>query len=232
MYTLVESVSAWLHTNPWLALIGVFLGGALTSANPCVLATIPLVMGFVMGRREETGPLKALGYSLVFVFGLAITFVILGVTAALAGSLYGEVPSFFSWIVAAVCLVMGIHMVGIIELPIPNLVRKQPKATGVAGALLLGLLFGFVSAPCAAPLLIVLLTYLAGSGASVAWGAMLLLVYALGHSVLVLIAGTSMGAAQALLNSDRLKRVTEVLHRVAGVLVILVGAWFLMSSLL
>jgi len=230
MDSLVESVSTWLTTNPWLAVLGVFLGGVLTAASPCVLATIPLVIGFVMGRREEAGPLRALGYSMLFVLGLAITFVGLGMVAALAGSLYGEVPSFFTWIVAAVCVVMGLHMLGVVEVPFPHLVREQPRVTGAVGALLLGLLFGFVSTPCAAPLLIVLLTYLAGSGASVAWGALLLLVYALGHSVLVLVAGTSMGAARALLRSDRLKRTTEVLHRAAGVLVILVGAWFLVSG--
>lgn len=229
MTELVELVEAWLHTNPWLALGGVFLGGVLTAASPCVLATIPLVMGFVMGRREEAGPLKALGYSLLFVLGLALTFVGLGMAASLAGSLYGEVPPFFSWIVAAVCVVMGLHMLGVFQVPIPALVKEQPKVGGALGALLLGLLFGFVSAPCAAPILIVLLAYLAGSGASVAWGGLLLLVYALGHSTLILVAGTSMGAARKLLSSRRLQRATHVLHQLAGVVIIGVGLWFLVS---
>ncbi len=229
MTELVQLVEAWLHTNPWLALGGVFLGGVLTAASPCVLATIPLVMGFVMGRREEAGPVKALGYTLLFVLGLAITFVGLGMAASLAGSLYGEIPAFFSWIVAAVCVVMGLHMLGVFQVPIPALVKKQPKVGGALGALLLGLLFGFVSAPCAAPILIVLLAYLAGSGASVAWGGLLLLVYALGHSVLVLVAGTSMGAARKLLASKRLQRATNVLHKAAGVVIIGVGLWFLVS---
>jgi len=73
---------------------------------------------------------------------------------------------------------------------------------------------------------VVLLTYLAGSGASVAWGGTLLLVYALGHSVLILIAGTSMGAAAALIENTRATHVLRILRIVAGVAIILVGLYF------
>jgi cytochrome c-type biogenesis protein len=83
-----------------------------------------------------------------------------------------------------------------------------------------------VSAPCAAPILVVLLTYLAGSGASVAFGGFLLLVYALGHSVLILLAGTSMGAARVLLEHRKATRALGVLRGAAGILIILVGAYF------
>lgn len=51
--TLLSNVDQYIHGNPWLALVGVFLGGLLTASNPCVLAMIPLMIGFVAGRREE-----------------------------------------------------------------------------------------------------------------------------------------------------------------------------------
>ena len=82
------------------------------------------------------------------------------------------------------------------------------------------------STPCAAPILVVLLTYLAGSGASVPYGGFLLLVYALGHSVLILIAGTSMGAAKKLIESKKLTKATEIMRRVAGGVIVRVGAYF------
>ena len=63
----------YIHTNPWLAVVAVFLGGMITASNPCVLAMIPLMMSFVAGRKEQAvGPLKALGFSLAFVLGLSI----------------------------------------------------------------------------------------------------------------------------------------------------------------
>jgi cytochrome c biogenesis protein CcdA len=178
-----------------LAVLAVFVGGVLTASNPCVLAMIPLMMSFVAGQEDLTvGPLRAFLYSLVFVAGLAITFTVLGVAAALAGSLYGDVSKVWNWIVAAVCLVMGLHLMGVLKFSIPVPLEVQPKTRGIVGAFIMGLLFGVVSAPCAAPILVVLLTYLAGSGSSVAYGALLLL-YALGHSMLILLAGTSMGFA-------------------------------------
>lgn len=225
---LLRNAGQYIHGNPWMALIAVFVGGALTASNPCVLAMIPLMMSFVAGGKEERpGVLRAFLLSLVFVLGLGLMFTALGMIAALAGKLYGNVSSIWNWVVAAVCVVMGLHLTGLVTVPIPSLGgRVQPKTRGMVGALLLGLLFGLVSAPCAAPVLVVLLTYLAGSGASVVWGGVLLLVYALGHSVLILLAGTSMGAARALIENKRATRALGVLRSCAGGVIVLVGGYF------
>ena len=229
---LVENAGATIQTNPWLAFVAVFVGGMLTASNPCVLAMIPLMMSFVVGRGDQqTGVLKAFVYSVLFVVGLAITFTALGMIAALAGTMYGDVSGVWNWIVAGVCLVMGLHLMGVLEFTIPMPIKVQPRVRGPVGALLLGLLFGIVSTPCAAPILVVLLTYLAGSGASIPYGGLLLLVYALGHSVLILIAGTSMGLAQKILESKRMTRATDVMRRVAGIVIILVGAFFVYEGI-
>ncbi|HJX63103.1 MAG TPA: cytochrome c biogenesis protein CcdA [Polyangia bacterium] len=230
---LTNNVAQYLHGNPWLAVLAVFVGGMLTASNPCVLAMIPLMMGFVAGRREgKPGVLRAFGLSLVFVLGLVVTFTVLGVTAALAGHIYGDVSAVWNWVVAAVCVIMGLHLAGVINVPMPSLaVRVQPRTRGVFGALVLGALFGLVSAPCAAPILVVLLTYLAGAGASLAYGALLLLLYGLGHSVLILIAGTSMGAARTLIENKNATRALEILRRGAGLAVVLVGAYFAVQAL-
>jgi cytochrome c biogenesis protein CcdA len=232
MEPLLANVGQYLHTSPWLAVAGVFLGGVLTASNPCVLAMIPLMVSFVAGRQERgLGPGRAFGYSLVFVLGLGVTFVVLGVVAALAGSIYGQVSGVWRWIVAGVCVVMGLHLMGVLRFTIPTPVKAPPRTTGLLGALVLGLLFGLVSAPCAAPILIVLLTYIAGRGSSVVYGALLLLVYALGHSVLILVAGTSMGLARTLIESGRLTRATGVMRRVTGGLIVLVGLYVVTAGL-
>ncbi len=222
----------YIQGSPWLAIVAVFVGGVLTASNPCVLAMIPLMMSFVAGQKDQKiGPLRALLFSLVFVLGLGITFTVLGVVAALAGKMYGDVSKVWNWVVAAVCLVMGLHLLGVLRFTIPMPFQVQPKTRGVVGAFLMGLLFGIVSAPCAAPILIVLLTYLAGSGRSVPWGAFLLLTYALGHSVLILLAGTSMGIARKLIESRKVTRATDIMRRAAGGVIILVGAFFVYSGL-
>jgi len=223
----VSQAGDYVQTNPWLALGAVFVGGVLTAASPCVLAMIPLMMGYVAGAETESrGLRRSVTFSLLFILGLSVTFMTLGMTAALAGQLYGDVSAVWSWVVVVVCLAMGLHLMGLVHVPIPNVVRRQPRLRGALGALVLGLLFGFVSAPCAAPILVVILTYLAGADASMAWGGVLLLAYGLGHSVLILVAGTSVGAAQALIASRGFTRTTEWLRRGAGVVILLVGGFF------
>jgi cytochrome c biogenesis protein CcdA len=193
---------------------------------------IPLMIGFVAGKKEEgLGVGRAFLYSLVFVLGLSLTFVGLGIVAALAGQMYGDISGVWKWVVAAVCVLMGLHMMGVVHVPIPAVTSVQPKTQGIAGALVMGLLFGVVSAPCAAPILIVLLTYIAGSGASVAYGAVLLLFYSLGHSVLVLLAGTSMGLARSFLESRNITRTTDWMRRFAGAVIVVVGFFFAWSAL-
>lgn len=228
----LAGVGDTIHSHPWLAVAAVFLGGMLTASNPCVLAMIPLMMSFVAGRREERASvLRAFLYSLMFILGLSLTFTAMGMTAALAGTMYGDVSGLWNWVVAAVCIVMGLHLAGILNIDIPVPIRIQPRTRGMLGALILGLLFGVVSAPCAAPMLIVLLTYLAGSNASVPYGGFLLLVYALGHSVLILLAGTSVGMARKLMESRKMVRGFELLRRGAGIVIILMGLYFAVKGM-
>lgn len=222
-----QQAGSYVHTNPWLAPLAVFGAGVLTASSPCVLAMIPLMIAFVAGRKQAGGSVaRDFGLSMMFVSGLAITYTALGIVAALAGRVYGEVSGAWTWIAAAVCAVMGLQLMGVLKFTLPMPLRRQPQMRGWLGALVLGLLFGLVSSPCAAPILIVVLTYLAGSGASVPYGALLLLMYALGHSVLIVAAGTSMGLARKLIESRRLTRVTDGMRRGAGALIVLVGLYF------
>jgi len=226
LQNLLDNAGNLIQTNPWLAFVAVFVGGILTASNPCVLAMIPLMIGFVGGLQETSGLRRSLLFAGVFVLGLSITFAILGVIAATVGGLLGDVGGFWKWIVGAVCLIMGLHLLEILKFNIPVSERIKVKQRGLIGSFLLGLLFGVVSTPCAAPILVVLLTYIAAKGSSIVYGALLLLIYAFGHCILILVAGTSVGYAKGLLESKGLKRSTNILRKVAGVMIILVGGYF------
>jgi cytochrome c-type biogenesis protein len=226
MEGLFGDISAILQHSPWLAVVAVFFGGVTTALNPCVLAMVPLLMSVVAGNRETTTVKRSLVFSLFFVLGLAVTFTALGLISGLMGRMFGDVGRFWKYAVAGVCLLMGLHLLGTIKwnLPVPAGIRV--KKQGYIGAFLLGLLFGVVSAPCAVPILAVLLAFVAEKG-NILYGGFLLFVYALGHSVLVLVAGTSVGAAKGLLESKGLRKAHGVLQKVAGVLIIGIGLYFL-----
>jgi cytochrome c biogenesis protein CcdA len=226
MNGLFGDISTILQQNPWLAPVAVFIGGLTTALNPCVLAMIPLLMSVIAGNKETTTVRRSLVFSLFFVLGLAVTFTTLGLVSGLMGRMFGDVGKFWKYAVAGVCLLMGLYLLGVIKwtLPLPTGIRVRKR--GNVGAFLLGLLFGVVSTPCAVPILAVLLAFVAEKG-NIVYGGFLLFVYALGHAALVLVAGTSVGAAKSLLESKGLRKAHVVIQKVAGVLIIGIGIYFL-----
>ena len=72
--------------------IKVFFGGVLVSFTPCAYPLVPVVLG-VIGARSSGSKLKGFTLSLLYVTGLAITYSILGLIAALTGRLFGEIAT-------------------------------------------------------------------------------------------------------------------------------------------
>lgn len=221
---LSENLAQIVQSNPWLAPAAAFVGGLLTAANPCVLAMVPLMVGYVAGQ-ESRGVARSFLLSLTFTIGLTMMFAVLFFATWAASSVLKA--SWWTYVAAAVCLLMGLHLIGLLNFRIPAPAGVQPKQKGYIGALLLGLLFGLVSLPCAGPVLLALLAVVPLSGA--AFGAVLLVAYSLGHCGLVLAGGTSMGLVQRLADSRGWNRSADVLRRIAGVLILLVGAFLLFS---
>ncbi len=214
-------------SNPLIAFLGVFLAGLVSSASPCVLITIPLVIGYVGGYSE--GDLRrSFSYSLVFAIGLAITFTILGAIASLAGTLLGDVGGYWKYILSAVAIAMGLQMAGVLKLQLPAARMVKTRQKGLLGAFLLGLLFGIASAPCATPVLALLLTYVA-SRQDLFYGTSLLFAYALAHTALIFAVGLSTGWAGALLKSKRFGDFSAWSHRLGGLIFVLAGVWVLFN---
>jgi len=153
---LTESLSNTVQCNPWLAPLAAFAGGLLTAANPCVLAMVPLMIGYVAGQNTRSVA-RSFGMSLMFTIGLTLMFAILYLATWAASSLLQA--TWWTYIAATVCLLMGLHLMGILELRIPAPKGIRPGQRGFIGALLLGLLFGLVSLPCAGPILVALLAF-------------------------------------------------------------------------
>jgi cytochrome c-type biogenesis protein len=188
-----------------------------------VLATIPLVIGYV-GGYSEGDRRKAILYSLTFILGLSLTFTILGAIASLVGGLFGVISRAWYFIVGGIAVVIGLHLIGLFSWNFSVPVHLQPKQKGILGAFLLGIFFGIVSSPCATPVLALILTFVASKG-EVAYGTSLLFVYALGHCALIFLAGTATGFAESFIKSKGISNITTWGKRVGGVIVVLVGIY-------
>lgn len=209
----------------WTYLL-VFLGGVITSIGPCNVAMIPLIVGFVGGSAHLSRG-RAFLLSLTFATGLALTFTALGVIASLVGGLFGGTSRVWYYLVAAVCLIIGLHILGMIRLPEVGWLarlRERIRLRGVPGALVLGLVSGLVASQCATPMLAAILTFVMAQRSGLVYGAVLLFVYALGRGVPVVLGGTFAGVVKRLQAAGRW---SSVIERVSGSIVIGVGLYFL-----
>lgn len=201
-----------------------FLGGLITSLGPCNLTAIPLIIGFVGGSGKPSRR-RSFQISFSFTLGLAVTFMLLGVGAALAGELIGLANSAWYYLVAVICFLIGLNMMGVLPISLPgwfNDLRERVTRRGAPGAFLLGLVSGLVTSQCATPVLAAILTYVMLKGA-IAYGALLLFVYALGRGVPIVLAGTFTGV---MADFQKLGKWSGGIEKVSGVVIIAVGLYF------
>lgn len=198
-----------------------FLGGVVAGFGPCILPMLPAVFGYVTGAvagSETHGGVawcRALALSAVFVVGMSLVFATIGAVAGALGRAV-LVGAWASYAVAAVCVVLGLHMLGLIELPFDALNRfgpvKRPQRRGFAGAFVFGILFGVVASPCSTPILAAIATIAAARG-SAAQGAALFFVYGLGKGVPLLALGLASGSLTMM---GPLSRATGWLTKIGG----------------
>ena len=227
MESLLQNIGIIIENQAWLAFPVCFLGGIVSSASPCVLAMIPLIIGFVGGYTEGSQK-KAIQYSLMFVLGLTITFTILGLIAGAIGRLFGDVGIFWYYILPPVVILLGLYLLfaNRLNLNIGLSQRFMPKRKALLGAFLIGLFFGIIASPCATPVLGAVLTY-AATRQDIVYSGGLLLAYALGHWVLVFGAGISTGFAQKIIASKGISNFADYSKKIAGLILIGVGIYLI-----
>lgn len=204
----------------------VFFGGIVTSIGPCNVAMIPLLVGYVGGTTTPTRS-RAFVLSLGFALGLATTFMLLGVVAALLGSAFTGLRGWGYYLVAIVCFMLALNMLGALQVNLPGGVarlRERIGWRGLPGALALGLVSGLVASQCATPVLLAILTYVMVQQAAIAYGAALLFVYALGRGVPIVLAGTFTAALKGLRQAGRW---SAALETGSGLVMMGVGLYFL-----
>jgi thiol:disulfide interchange protein DsbD len=178
----------------------IFLGGLALNLTPCVYPLIPITISYFGGQSE--GNKKALVLrATIYVLGMAITYSVLGVLAALTGSLLGSAlqnPLILIF-VAIVLLALALSMFGLYEIRIPQSLAMlgSKNRAGYIGTLFMGLTVGLIAAPCIGPFVLGLLTYVSELGDPIL-GFWMFFVLALGLGTPFLILGIFSGAATRL----------------------------------
>ena len=212
--------------NPGPLTLGlVFAGGALTSLGPCSLSLLPVTLAYLAGFEDGRSPWQR---SLTFCSGIVGALVLLGSLSGLLGRIYGQVPALVPTLVAILAVVMGLNLLGLLRIPLPSgpdpeLWRKRvPAAVAPVAA---GLAFGLAASPCTAPVLAVLLGWIAQSGRPLV-GMLLLTSFGIGQVLPLLLAGTFAASVPRLLS---LRSIGRWVPPISGVVLLASGMLTLLA---
>ncbi len=192
----LDSLEGYIQGLSILAYLAVYLSGVLVSFTPCVYPVIPITVAYV-GGQSGGSKLKGFILSLFYVLGMAVAYTFLGGFAALSGKLFGQIQTnpWTYFVVANICILLGLSMLEVFLLPLPGfLTRSQPgeRRKGIWGSFFIGIASGFVLGPCTAPVLAVLLSFVAAKQ-NIIFGMSLLFVFAWGIGTLLIVLGTFTG---------------------------------------
>jgi cytochrome c-type biogenesis protein len=197
-----SNLAAQLSGNPALALPLLFAGGVLTSLTPCVYPMIPITAAIVGGSQTgataAAGRFRPLTLSLAYALGLSLVYAALGLFAGMSGTLFGTISSnpWLYFAMANVLVFAALAMLDVIPVRMPAWVLARATSAGkggtYSGALLMGGMSGLVAAPCSAPVMAAVLTWVSTTK-SAGLGFAYLFVFSLGMCTLLVVVGLSSG---------------------------------------
>lgn len=199
-----SQIIAHLSSSPLTAIPLLFLAGVLTSLTPCIYPMIPITAAIVGGESigrpgVDTPRWRPIALTLSYVLGLALVYATLGLLAGLTGTLFGTVSSnpWAYFAMANLLVIFALVMLDVVPLRMPSALMGRAAQAGsggqMAGAFVMGGASGLVAAPCSAPVMAAVLTWV-GTTRSGLLGFIYLFVFSLGMCTFLIVAGISTGA--------------------------------------
>lgn len=198
-----SNIAGQLSSNPMAALPLLFAAGLLTSLTPCIYPMIPITAAIVGGQSASGGRTRPILLAVVYALGLALVYAALGLFAGLSGTMFGTVSSnpWLYFLQANVLLLAGLAMLDVFTVRLPASTLEWASSAGsggrVSGVFLMGAVSGLVAAPCSAPVMAAVLTWVTKTH-SAFWGFVYLFVFSLGMCGLLIVIGASSGTLSRL----------------------------------
>ena len=234
MIGLFTTISGMLEASLVLALTGAFMWGLVSVLlSPCHLAGIPLIVGFINDQRNGSAR-KAITLAAVFALGNLVTIALIGLVTGLMGRLMGDLGGFGRYFPSVFFLLFGLYLIDILPLSfgstrfISKIHMKGPFA-----AFFLGLLFGIALGPCSFAFLApVIGIALQAAATNLVFSIGLFLAYAVGHCLVITLAGSFSEVVRQFLKWDEQSRGTLWIKRVCGASLIVGSLYFLLAEII
>ena len=227
--TIFLTVNEWMSAGSTVAALGCFVWGMISVLfSPCHLASIPLIVAYVGGQQKAVNPREASVYSAAFTVGLFITIALIGIICALLGRMLGDIGNYWQVLVGAVLIWVALGMLGVEKCSLSGSLLYKLNFRGVFGAFGLGLGYGILSGSCTfgfiAPILALITVQ-----QKVATGILFILLFAVGHCIPIVVAGSSTAAVRRLIENRTWQGTGAWFRKGAGVMICLLGFYFIIS---
>jgi len=194
-------ISTQLSSSPLTALPILFIAGVLTSLAPCIYPMIPITAAIVGGSAVGDVPrarARTIILTFTYVLGLALAYASVGLFAGLTGTLFGSVSTnpWLYFAMANLLIIAALAMLDVIPVRVPSWLLNRAATAGQGGSLygvfVMGAASGLVAAPCSAPVMAAVLTWVTATKSGVL-GFIYLFVFSLGMCTLLIIVGLFSG---------------------------------------
>jgi len=227
-----RTIGAYVNTTAHISVGLAFLAGFVSFVSPCVLPLVPAYLSFLTGasleelRGEEASPAlraRAMTHALAFILGFTLVFTLLGISASALGGALAANRTLVAEIGGAVVVVLGLHMMGLLRIPLlmmdtrAHVAGSRPRSH--LTSFIVGVAFAAGWSPCIGPILAGILAL--ASQQQTLQAAWLLVVYSAGLAVPFFATAVAIGLVLPLL--DRIKRFIPAIEFTAGAFLVLVG---------
>ena len=223
------TVNNWIAGATVVAAVGCFVWGMISVVfSPCHLASIPLIVAYVGGQQTLLKPRQAAYYSVAFTVGLFITIALLGIICAMLGKMLGDVGNYWQILIGLVLVWVALGMLGIEKCSMSGNLLYKLNLRGMFGALALGLAYGVLSGSCTfgfiAPILAIVTVQ-----EKVVSGVLFVLLFAIGHCLPIVVAGSSTAAVKRVMESGRWQGAGNWFRKGAGAVIAGLGIYFIVN---
>jgi len=230
--TVFLTVNQWIAGGTAFAAAGCFIWGLISVIfSPCHLASIPLIVAYVGGQETLLKPREAAWYSLAFTLGLFITIALIGIICALLGRMLGDVGNYWQILVGMVLIWVALGMLGVQKCTMSGNLLHRLNLRGMFGALVLGLAYGVLSGSCTfgfiAPILAIVTVQ-----EKVLTGVLFILLFAMGHCLPIVVAGSSTAAVKRVMENSRWQGAGNWFRKGAGIVIGVLGIYFMVIPFL
>jgi len=230
--SLFITINQWMAGGITIAAVGCFVWGLVSVMfSPCHIASIPLIIAYVGGQDRAVNPKQAGVYAGAFTIGLFITIAVVGIICAMLGRMLGDVGNWWQLLIGGILIWVSLGMLGVEKCSMSGSLLYRLKIKGISGAFVLGLAYGVLSGSCTfgfiAPILAIITVQ-----EKMATGIILILLFALGHCLPIVVAGSSTAAVRRLMENNSWHGAGSWFRKGAGVMICLLGVYFMASPFL